>query len=295
MSGIDTSHDDEFARHRDRLFGLAYRMTGSVADAEDAVQEAWLRWRRTERTSVRNPEAWLVSVVTRLTIDRLRSAQVRREQYVGPWLPEPLVGGPLVDTEPEAAAEMADSLTFAFLVLLDELNPTERAVFLLREVFGYGYDEIADSVGRSAEACRQLVSRTRRRLDGDLVELRRADPTHERRMVGDMVTALLDGDVDRLLDLLSPDVVFLSDGGANRHAGRRPIAGPDRVARLLVNLAKRTPPGSGLEFVRANGSPAILVTEDGEPDYVMAVEFAPDGRIRRLFAQVNPDKLHHLR
>src|SRR5215213_10668227 len=139
--------DLEFERHRDRLFGLAYRMTGSVADAEDAVQEAWLRWHRTDRSTVRNPEAWLVSVVTRLTIDRLRSAQVRREQYVGPWLPEPLVDGPLVGTEPEPAAEMADSLTFAFLVLLDELNPTERAVFLLREVFGYDYDEIAESVG----------------------------------------------------------------------------------------------------------------------------------------------------
>src|SRR5215218_10218823 len=230
-----TVADLEFQRHRDRLFGLAYRMTGSVADAEDAVQEAWLRWQRTDQDAVRNPEAFLVSVVTRLTIDRLRSAQVRREQYVGPWLPEPLVGGPLVGTEPERAAEMADSLTFAFLVLLDELNPTERAVFLLREVFGYGYDEVAESVRKSTDACRQIVSRTRRRLDADRIDLRRADPEHEVRMIGEMVTALLAGDVDGLLALLSPDVVLLSDGGALRHAGRHPIVGPDRVARIMVN------------------------------------------------------------
>lgn len=287
--------DLEFERHRDRLFGLAYRMTGSVADAEDAVQEAWLRWHRTDRDTVRNAEAFLVSVVTRLTIDRLRSAQVRREQYVGPWLPEPLVGGPLVGTEPERAAEMADSLTFAFLVLLDELNPTERAVFLLREVFGYSYDEVAESTGKSAAACRQIVSRTRRRLDTDRVDLRRADPEHEVRMVGEMVGALLSGDVDQLLGLLSPDVVMVSDGGAARHAGRRPVVGPDRVARLMVNLAKRAGPTSSLEFVRANDSPAILVSIDGEPELLLTLEFGPDGAIRRLFGQVNPDKLGHLR
>jgi RNA polymerase sigma-70 factor (ECF subfamily) len=285
---------DEFERHRDRLFGLAYRMTGSVADAEDAVQEAWLRWQRTDRSAVRNAEAFLVSVVTRLTIDRLRSAQHRREQYVGPWLPEPIVDGPLTATEPEVAAEMADSLTFAFLVLLDELNPTERAVFLLREVFGYAYRDIAEATGRSEEACRQLVSRTRRRLDAHRVELRRASPDHEQQMVGDLVAALVAGDIDAVLRLVSPDVVLVSDGGPNRHAGRRPIDGAPRVTRFLVNLAKRHP-ASRLEFVRANDSPGILVWEDGVPDFLMTAEFATDGRIRRLFVQINPDKLVHLR
>jgi RNA polymerase sigma-70 factor (ECF subfamily) len=285
---------EEFERHRDRLFGLAYRMTGSVADAEDAVQEAWLRWERTDRSGVRNAEAFLVSVVTRLTIDRLRSAQHRREQYVGPWLPEPIVDGPLTATEPESAAEMADSLTFAFLVLLDELNPTERAVFLLREVFGYSYRDIADATGRTEEACRQLVSRTRRRLDAHRVELRRASPDHEQQMVGDLVAALVAGDIDAVLRLVSPDVVLVADGGPNRHAGRRPVDGAARVTRFLVNLAKRHP-ASRLEFVRANDSPGILVWEDGVPDFLMTAEFATDGRIRRLFVQINPDKLLHLR
>jgi RNA polymerase sigma-70 factor (ECF subfamily) len=291
----DRAAVDEFERHRDRLFGLAYRMTGSVADADDAVQEAWLRWERADRAAVRNPEAFLVSVVTRLTIDRLRSAQHRREQYVGPWLPEPIVDGPLAGAEPERAAEMADSLTFAFLVLLDELNPTERAAFLLREVFGYGYDDIAAATGKTEAACRQLVSRTRRRLDAHRVELRRASPDHEQRMVGDLVSALVSGDVDGVLRLVSPDVVLVTDGGPNRHAGRRPIDGAPHVSRFLVNLAKRYRT-AGLEFVRANDSPAVLVRRvDGEPDFVMTAEFGPDGRIRRLFTQINPDKLVHLR
>jgi RNA polymerase sigma-70 factor (ECF subfamily) len=189
---------------------------------------------------------------------------------------------------------MADSLTFAFLVLLDELNPTERAVFLLREVFGYGYDDIAAATGKTEAASRQLVSRTRRRLDAHRVELRRASPDHEQQKVGDLVAALVAGDVDAVLRLVSPDVVLVSDGGPNRHAGRRPVDGAARVTRFLVNLAKRHP-ASRLDFVRANDSPGILVWEDGVPDFLMTAEFATDGRIRRLFVQINPDKLVHLR
>jgi RNA polymerase sigma-70 factor (ECF subfamily) len=214
---------------------------------------------------------------------------------VGPFLPEPIIEGDLVNSQPEAAAELADSLTFAFLVLLDELGPLERAVLLLREVFGYGYDEIADATGKSADACRQIASRTRRKLDADRVELRRATPDHEQKMIGDLVVAMMQGDIPGVMELLSPDVVELDDGGPNRHAGRRPIIGPHRVSRLLVGIAKRTEPSMTFEFVRVNATPGLLVRVDGRPDLVLTVEFAPDGRIRRLFSQLNPDKLTHLR
>jgi len=286
--------DQTFDGLRDRLFAIGYRMTGSVADAEDLCQETWLRWQRVDRATVSNPEAYLVSVTTRLAIDGSRSARSRREQYVGPYLPEPIVEGALVQSQPEAAAEMADSLTFAFLVLLDELAPLERAVFLLREVFGYGYDEIAAATERSPEACRQILSRTRRKLDAHRVELRRADPDHEQQMIGDLVMAMMNGDVEGVISLLSPDVVELDDGGRSRHAGRRPIVGPHRVSRLLIYLAKQVEPNMSFEFVRVNANPGILLRVDGKPDLVTTVEFAPDGRIRRLFSQLNPAKLTHL-
>ena len=293
-SGGADPAEDAYSAVRDRLFGIAYRMTGSVADAEDICQESWLRWQRVDHPAVDNPEAYLVRITTRLAIDRSTTAHARRETYPGPYLPEPILEGALADSQPEVAAELADSLTFAFLVMLDELNPQERAAFLLREVFGYGYDDIASAIDKSSEAVRQIVSRTRRKLDVERVDVRRADPDHERHMLESMVGALLSGDAAALMELLSPDVVHLGDGGANRHAGRRPVVGPDRVARMLVNLAKRPEPGTTLEFARVNGTAAIVLRVDGRPDFVQTVEFAPDGRIRRMFGQLNPDKLGHL-
>lgn len=289
------SGEDVFEQHRDRLFGIGYRMTGSVADAEDLCQEAWLRWQRTDRGDVRDPEAFLVRTTTRLAIDRLRSAQHRREQYVGPWLPEPIVTGAMLDSRPEEAAEMADSLTFAFLVMLDRLTPTERAVFLLREVFSYGYDEIAASTGRTTEACRQIVSRTRRKLADDRVELAPVSSEEEQQVIGELVLAMFSGDVDKVVHLLSPDVVLISDGGADHRAGRHPIVSAPRVARLMVNLAKRTEPDATFEFVRVNGAPGILSRVGDEPVMEFHAEFGPDGLIRRLFGVLNPDKLAHLR
>lgn len=289
----DAPRSAEFERHRDRLFGLAYRMTGSVADAEDALQEAWLRWQRVDPHEVDHPEAFLVRVVTRLAIDRGRSAQVRREHYVGPWLPEPVVEGPLIG-DPESAAETADSLTFAFLVLLDRLSPLERAVFLLREVFAFPYEEIATSTGRSAEACRQMISRTRRKLDAERVELRRPSAEHEVEAISRMVAAVLGGDIVGLMDLLSPDVVLLADGGPQRHAARRPVIGAEKVARLCVNLGKRLDAATQPEFVRVNGTPGIVMRVGASISDVLLVEFAPDGRVLRIFNQRNPQKLEHL-
>ena len=294
MTAGPDSPEVAFAAVRDRLFGIAYRMTGSVADAEDICQETWLRWQRVDAAGVANSEAYLVRITTRLAIDRSRSARVRRETYPGPYLPEPILEGGLTDSQPEIAAELADSLTFAFLVMLDELTPQERAAFLLREVFGYGYDDIAAAIDKSSEAVRQIVSRTRRKLDVERVDVRRADPDHQQQMLEHMVTALMSGDAAALMELLSPDVVHLGDGGANRHAGRRPVVGPQRVSRLLVNLAKRMEPGTTLEFARVNGTAAIVLRVDERLDFVQTFEFAPDGRIRRMFGQLNPDKLAHL-
>ena len=224
MNAAD-AHAEEFEALRPRLFGIAYRMTGSVGDAEDACQDAWLRWQRVDRDTVDNAEAYLVRVVTRLALDRLQSAQHRRETYVGPYLPEPLVADDPA-TQPEVAAELADSLTFAFLVLLDELAPKERAVLLLHDVFGYPFDEIGPMVDLSPVACRQLASRTRRKLDHEREALRRPDEAREHELVGQparrrsrAVTST------RSCTLLAPDVVLLSDGGAQRHAARRPVVG----------------------------------------------------------------------
>jgi RNA polymerase sigma-70 factor (ECF subfamily) len=286
---------EEFEALRPRLFGIAYRMTGSVGDAEDACQDAWLRWQRVDQGEVENAEAYLVRVVTRLALDRLQSAQRRRETYVGPYLPEPLVATD--DTaQPEVAAELADSLTFAFLVLLDELTPKERAVLLLHDVFGYPFDEIGPMLDLSPSASRQLASRTRRKLDHERDALRRPDEAREHELVDNLLATIASGDIDAVMALLAPDVVLLSDGGPNRHAARRPVVGVDRVARLVVNLARRLAlTTTDLRIVQVNGEPGVLFVEDGEPDYVLSFAFTPDGKVRRFYGQLNPEKLRHLR
>lgn len=284
---------DEFEELRPRLFGIAYRMTGSVGDAEDACQDAWLRWQRVDRGTVENAEAYLVRVVTRLALDRLQSAQRRRETYIGPYLPEPLVADDDA-VQPEAAAELADSLTFAFLVLLDELAPRERAVLLLHDVFGYPFDEIGPMVDLSPTACRQLASRTRRKLDHERDTYRRPDEAREQELVGNLLATISSGDVEAVMTLLAPDVVLLSDAGADRHAARRPVVGTYRVARLLVNLAKRLTATTDGHVVHVNSEPGLLFVEDGHPDNVLSFSFDADGRVRRLYSQLNPEKLRHL-
>jgi RNA polymerase sigma-70 factor (ECF subfamily) len=296
-----TDHDEAFVVARPRLFDVAYRMTGSVADADDLCQEAWLRWQRVPRDEVDVPEAWLVRTVTNLAIDRARSAQVRREHYVGPYLPEPLITGAFDESmpsgatdDPERRAELADSLTFAFLVMLDALDPTARAVLLLHDVFGFDFDEVARAVGKAPAACRQIASRTRRKLGEQRPALRRATAADEQAMLGRMLGALIDGDVATVIAMLAPDVVQLDDGGPARHAGRRPIVGPYRVSRLLVNLSKRMDPRSEFEFVRINASPGVVLRIDGRPDVVLLMDIGSDGLIHRIWSVLNPEKLKHL-
>lgn len=278
-----------FEAERPRLVGLAYRMVGSVADAEDVVSEAWLRFQ--SAADVERPAAWLTTVTSRLAIDRLRAQQRRREDYVGPWLPEPLptdtaaAGG--ATTDPGERAELSESLTLGFLVVLDRLSPVERAVFLLADVFGEPYADIAVAVGKSPEACRQIASRARKRVR----EERASRASADEELLASLVGALAAGDVDGVLSLLSTDVVLVSDGGPDRHAARRPVVGADRVSRFLVNLTARMAHDAELAFAEVNAAPALVVRSAEQGDTVLTVERGDDGRVVVLRVLLNPDKL----
>lgn len=292
MSGSVLELTAVYTAERPRLLGLAYRMLSSRAEAEDVVQDAWLRLQSTPQRPD-NPAAWLTTVTTRIALDRLRSAHHRRQSYVGPWLPEPVRTDAHDTADPADLAERADTLTLGFLVLLDALPPEDRAVFLLAEVFSVPFADIAHAVQRSPEACRQAASRARKRL-------RSAGPPPTRpgeqawHLAGDLAAAVASGDMARTIALLAPDVELVSDGGATRHAARRPVLGPERVARLLVNLTARTPPGATAEMVEVNGGPAVVVRVDDHAEFVVAVEVGPDDRVRRIHIVVAPDKLARL-
>lgn len=282
--------DGEFARERPRLVGLAYRMLGSLADAEDVVQEAWLRWDRVDRATVQRPAAWLTTVTSRLAIDRLRAQQRRREDYVGPWLPEPVATdrwlGEDLRADPSRAVELTESLELGFLVVLDVLGPVERAVFVLADVFGVPYAEIAAAVGRSPEACRQIASRARRRV----ADARGGRRAVDEGLLGELVGAIAMGRADAVVDLLAPGVVLTSDGGPRRHAARRPVVLPERVARLLVNLASRMPDAGTVGIEQVNCAPALVLR--GDETLVLAAECEPTtGAIDRVRILLNPDKV----
>jgi len=276
-----------FDRHRPLLFSIAYRMLGSAMDAEDVVQEAYLRWQGTEE-EVRSPKAYLSTVVTRLSIDRLRSARVRREQYVGPWLPEPLATGQ--DSEVEEAPVVDETLSIAFLVLLESLNPVERAVFLLREVFDFDHAEVSRIVGKSEANCRQIARRSRQAVAARRSRFESSVEQQE-TMTRLFVEACASGDMRGLLALLSEDVVFYSDGGGKVVTARNPVYGADRVARLMLGLARKRWPGYAIRLAGINGRPGIIGYSGDRPDSVLDLEIA-DGRIRVVRHVRNPDKLH---
>lgn len=291
MSG---RYDDVFATERPRLVGLAYRMLGSVADAEDVVQDVWLRWDSTDRPAIERPAAWLTTVTTRRAIDRLRQQRRRREDYVGPWLPEPLPTAtgvtdpaPLRSDDPQAVLDAADSLGVGLLVVLDTLGEVERAVFVLADVFGVPFDEIAEAVDRSTVACRQIASRARRKVRTARVDRAAADEG----LLAELVGAVTVGDVDAVLSLLAPDVVLVSDGGASRRAARRPVVGADRVARFLVNLAARAPEDASVGFEELNGAPALVVRAPSLDLVLTAEREVRTGRVGAVRLVMNPDKL----
>ena len=281
---------DAYPELRPLLFAIAYRMVGSVSEAEDLVQEAFLRYHRAVAggTEVESARAYLSAATTRLAIDHLRSARVRRERYVGAWLPEPLMTGQ--EPDPANHAETADSLSLAFLVVLERLSPVQRAVFLLHEVFGYGYAEIAPLVDRSEEACRQIAVRARRH-----VEAGRPRFETSRRQREELAARFDQGDTEGLVDLLAADAVLNGDGGGKAPALATPLHGAQRVARFLAGLARRgRTAGIRLRPAEINGQPGLLSTDpDGRLLGVLAVDIA-DGRVQTVHSIVNPDKLRHL-
>jgi RNA polymerase sigma-70 factor (ECF subfamily) len=275
-----------FLELRPSLFGVAYRMLGRATEAEDVLQEAYLRWSKRGDGIVEAPSAYLTTIVTRLCIDQLRSARARRESYKGPWLPEPVeVEAP----EPEQSAELADSLSLAFLVLLEELRPVERAAFLLHDVFGYGYGEIADIIEHSEASCRQLVSRARRRVDAPRRRFD-ADLGHGRELTRRFLVACGTGDLDGLLALLADDVVVWTDGGGKVRAALRPVTGPRRSARFLLSVAARTPEGISVREVDLNGRPGVVFEDGGRVSLALSLDIAED-RVVAVRVVSNPDKL----
>ncbi|WP_433220109.1 RNA polymerase sigma-70 factor [Microtetraspora malaysiensis] len=283
---------DEFTTHRALLFSIAYEITGSVADAEDVLQDSYLRWQSANHTSVENARAYLAQIVTRQALGVLRSAVRRREQYVGPWLPEPLVTDAAGDA-PDGIDHVltGDAVTTAMLLVLEALTPTQRAVFVLREVFGFGYAEIAAAVGKSEAAVRQLNQRAR-----NSVRARRhtavATPAEARPVAERFMAAAATGDVQGLMDLLAPDVVFLADSGGIVNAARRPVVGPDKVARLLLGLlAKGARMGElDVRIDTYNGMHSLVVLLDGELDQVTSVEIR-GGVVTAVYCVRNPEKL----
>jgi RNA polymerase sigma-70 factor (ECF subfamily) len=277
----------DFERERPRLEGLAYRITGSRATAEDVVQDAWLRWDRADRTAVEKPAAWLTTVTSRLALDHLKSAQHTRETYVGPWLPEVAVAEP----GPEEHAELAESLTIGFLAVLERLGPTERVVFLLADVFATPFDEIAEVVDKSPEACRQIASRARTRVREGRPRFAPTDDEAWQVAMAFLLAAQV-GDLDSLVSLLADDALAISDGGAEHHAARRPIIA-ERIPRFAANLSQRAPEGTEYTFQLVNGQPAVVCWLDGVAFDVIVVAVA-GGQIQRIWTIRNPNKLQSI-
>ncbi|WP_280396135.1 RNA polymerase sigma-70 factor [Nocardia brasiliensis] len=280
---------DPFLEHRRLLFATAYRMLGTVTDAEDVLQDTWLKWHETDQATVRHPKAYLVRTVTNLSLNRLTSARATRENYVGPWLPEPLLTAPNVAEE----TELADTVSTAMLVILETLTPVERAVFVLREVFGYTHAEIADTLDRPEATIRQIAHRARGHVQSrrPRVDTDKAERDH---ITAQFMAACAGGDLNALMDLLAPDVTLWSDGGGIVTAARRPLHGPDHVARWILGvLAKPVSAGIELESAYVNGELGALTCLDGNPGGAFTYDIV-DGRIQNLRFQVNPTKLKGL-
>lgn len=289
---MTTALADEFETHRPRLFGLAYRILGSADEAEDTVQDAYLRFSGADREAIEYPGAWLAKVVTNLCLTRLTSARARREQYVGPWLPEPVVtsDGTLGPLE---SAEQRDAVSMAMLVLLERLTPTERAVYVLREAFAYGHREIAEALELTEANCRQLYRRAVQRV-GEQRSRFESTPERQDELVRSFLTAARDGDLGGLEKLLAADVVWNSDGGGKASAARRPIEGRDKVFRFLAGATRTFLAGVDFTAVEINGATALAAWEGDTLLSVVAFDVR-DGLVTHAWAMVNPDKLDFVR
>ena len=288
---ISEAATETFERHRSLLFSIAYRMFGSVMEAEDVVQEAFVRWQGVSGGEIRTPKSYLSTIVTRLSIDRLRSAKAHREEYVGPWLPEPIATGEGSDVA--GAVALDETLSMAFLVLLESLTPVERAVFLLREVFDYDYAEIASFVGKSEDNCRQISRRARQSVAARRPRFE-SSPKQEERLMGSFLEACMSGDMEGLVSLLSEDVTLWSDGGGKTRAALRPIHGADKVARFFSRILRKAPPGLVVRRASINGRPGFVgYFEDGRPQSVTTFDVA-EGSIRGIRLVVNPEKLRNV-
>ncbi len=285
---------DVFEEHRDLLFAVAYRMLGTAADAEDVVQDTWLRWSAADRSDVTEPKAYLVRIATNLALDRLRSARAKRESYVGPWLPEPLL------TTPDAGedVEMAESVSMAMLVVLETLSPLERAVFVLREVFGYSNGEVAEVLDRSEASVRQLAHRAREHVEARRPRFQTS--REERRLATSrFIEATLGGDINELMEVLAPDVTLWTDGGGKVPAARRTIEGAGNVSRWLAGIIGRpyvgiSPKDMTIEAIELNGVPGIVFSGPAGPISALTVDVTDAGRVGAIHLVANPDKLRAL-
>ena len=289
---MPTDHLDLFEEHRQLLFDIAYRMLGTVMDAQDMVQNTFVRWHQSPVEEIRSPRAWLTTVITRLCINHLQSARVQRESYIGPWLPEPIVADPA--PQPDENLQLADSLSLAFLVLLETLTPTERAVFILREVFDCEFAEIATIVDRTETNCRQILTRARKHVEDGRPRFDAA-PEQAEELLQKFERAVDYGEVENLIDLLASDVVLVSDGGGKARAILRPLTGAETIARLFIQARRKF--GAGIQettrHALVNGLPGLVAFQDGRAKRVMAFGIHA-GRIHALFVITNPDKIRHL-
>ncbi|HEY2855833.1 MAG TPA: RNA polymerase sigma factor SigJ [Gemmatimonadaceae bacterium] len=287
MTATSPYHQEEsVVELRPRLLGLAYRMLGDYDEAEDVVQDAYLRWHSADQNSIRSAEAWLVTVTTRLAVDQLRRAGKERAEYPGPWLPEPIA----TDAPPNDRVELASDLSVALLVLLEQLRPEERAAFLLREVFDVGYEEIAQILDRSQDAVRQMVSRARTRVHAGRPRVALPAGEHE-RLLEQFTKAVIEDDAEALIGLLSPDVVLASDGGGRAAAARNRLIGRDRVSKFLLGV-RRKGGNQEVRFTHLNGEPALLALQDGVVTTACTLEVDSTG-IRAVHIMRNPEKLGH--
>ena len=282
-------HAERFALLRPLLFTIAYEILGSATESDDVLQDSYLRWAQVDLSTVRDTKSYLAQLVTRQALNALRTDARRREDYVGPWLPEPLL---LDDHDPSADVVLAESVSISMLVLLETLSPAERAVFVLREVFGFDYGEIAGAVGKSAAAVRQVAHRAREHVQARRPRFASVDPAQNARITAEFLSAAADGDVQTVMSMLAPDVVWTADGGGKASAARRPVVGAEKVAAAVIGIVRigKRIPNARMELVVCNSAPAVLVYRAEQLEGVFTVEIV-DGKITNFYAIRNPDKL----